>query len=315
MPLTVLTGFLGAGKTTLLKRILSGDHGLRVAVLVNDFGAINIDADLVVSVDENIISLANGCVCCSIRDDLRAVIDDLIALPEPPEYIILEASGIADPASIAISFSIETSDTKVKLDSIICVMDAEQVFEIPEHMQLKLCQIASADLLLLNKIDLVDEAQIHRIDKWLDENFHLHRIIKTSQCEVPMEVLLSSGRFDPGHHYDCEEAHCFHREHDTTGFKSWSYETHSALIIGALEEVVRKLPVNVYRCKGVLNTVDTPDRKTILQVVGKRVSFSDGGSWKQTVPTSKIVVIAADGQLDVADLQDQFDRCLGCLFA
>ena len=323
MPLTVLTGFLGAGKTTLLKRILTGHHGLRAAVLVNDFGAINIDAELIVSVDENVISLANGCVCCSIRDDLTAAIEDLLDLPQPPEYIILEASGIADPVGIAITFSTERNDSRVRLDTIICLLDAEQVFETPDHMQLKQSQIAAADLLLLNKIDLVDDTQTKKIENWLIENFRRHRVIKTTQCDVPMELLLGSGRFGPAHiegewaeghvHSICNED-CAHREHDITGFKTWSYETRSALSLGALEQVVQKLPVNIYRCKGVLNTVETPKRRTILQVVGKRVSFSDGGSWNQSEPISKIVVIAADGELKLDYLQEQFDQCLGCLF-
>ena len=133
-PITVLTGFLGAGKTTLLNRILNGNHGLRVAVLVNDFGSINIDADLVVGIENNgdVISLANGCVCCSIRDDLLDAVTQVLARPEQPEYVVLEASGVADPVGIAVTFTDAGLRDRIRLDSITCVVDAEQVFSAPE---------------------------------------------------------------------------------------------------------------------------------------------------------------------------------------
>lgn len=335
VPLTILTGFLGAGKTTLLKRILTGDHGLRTAVLVNDFGSINIDAELIVSVDKNVVSLANGCVCCSVGDDLTDAIRSLLESPLPPEYILLEASGVADPAGITIKFSTDAiTDSQglgVRLDSVICVLDAEQFFAADEHMQLKQYQIAAADLLLLNKVDLVDAEAMERISGWLSENFRRHRVIKTTECDVPIEVLLSSGRFAPGvdertssnnkssqshEHGMCQDEGCselHHNHHDTTAFKTWSYETRSALSLGALEQVLQKLPVGIYRAKGILNTAESPNSKTIVQVVGKRVSFVDGGSWYQDERLSQIVFIAADGQLNEQSLQGQLEQCAACL--
>ena len=118
VPITILTGFLGAGKTTLLNRILTGNHGLRVGVLVNDFGSINIDAELVVGVDNNMINLSNGCVCCQIRDDLVESVDALLARPESIEYILLEASGVADPAGIFVTFNDLNLRERIRLDSV-----------------------------------------------------------------------------------------------------------------------------------------------------------------------------------------------------
>ncbi|MGD8932104.1 MAG: GTP-binding protein [Chromatiales bacterium] len=143
VPLTILTGFLGAGKTTLLNHILTGDHGLKVGILVNDFGSINVDAELVVDVEDGMISLANGCVCCQIRDDLIESVADLIDRDEPVEYVILEASGVADPAGIYMTFVDSAYRDKIRLDSVTCVVDADQVFtyDDPDLAKLKLQQI------------------------------------------------------------------------------------------------------------------------------------------------------------------------------
>ncbi len=328
IPLTVLTGFLGAGKTTLLNRILRGDHGLRIAVLVNDFGSINIDADLVVGVegDGDIISLANGCVCCNVRDDLLTAVTQVITRPEHPEYILLEASGVAEPSGIALTFMDESLRDRIRLDSIMCVVDAEQVFAAPEMMELKLRQVAFADMLILNKVDLVTPEEIDQIKAWLDNRFHRYRLVQACGGDVPLEILLSVGRFDPSQLVDtptsdqlrrsraCDDPHSAHQvredRHDhVQDFKTWSYETDQPLSLEALRESVSKLPASVYRCKGVVHTTEEPGRRVILQAVGKRIDIAVEHEWNGRDPRTRIVVIGTGDGMDEAALRNVFDEC------
>jgi G3E family GTPase len=329
VPITILTGFLGAGKTTLLNRILTGNHGLRVGVLVNDFGSINIDAELIVGVDNNMISLANGCVCCQIRDDLVESVDTLLARPEGIEYILLEASGVADPSGIFATFTDANLRDRIRLDSVICVVDADQVFAHPEYpplMQLKLHQVGFADMLILNKVDLAGPEQVTKVRAWLDEHFNRLRIVETNYCQVPYEILLGVGRFDPvraglnlrAAGQGCSDASCHDETHGhnhngqnhSKVFSTWSYETDQPLALEAVRESLRKLPGNIYRAKGVIYSSDAPQHRAVLQVVGRRVDISIQEEWGQRTPRTQIVAIGAVGSIDASLLEKTLASCI-----
>jgi G3E family GTPase len=324
VPITILTGFLGAGKTTLLNRILTGNHGLRVGVLVNDFGAINIDAELVVGVDGNMISLANGCVCCQVRDDLIESVVALLARADSVEYILLEASGVADPAGIFMTFNDPNLRDRIRLDSVTCVVDTEQVFAHPEYpplMDLKLRQVGFADLLILNKVGLAGPEQVEKVRAWLDDHFNRLRIVETNYCEVPYEILLGVGRFDPvracldsyTHDHGCTDQTCHddHHRHDHSKvFSTWSYETAQPLALEMLREAMRKLPGTVYRAKGVVYTTDAPRRRAVLQVVGRRVDIALQDEWGGRAPRTQIVVIGAANGIDPEMLSKQLNKAV-----
>jgi len=314
VPVTILTGFLGAGKTTLLNRILNGNHGLRVAVLVNDFGDINIDTELIVDVEDNAISLANGCVCCQIRDDLIETIEDVITRPEQPEYILLEASGVADPSNIAMTFIQPQFRNRIRLDSIISIVDVDQVFAYPDYpglQELKLKQIGFSDMVILNKVDLVDEEDLSKVKEWIGSRLRRVRIVETSFCDVPLEILLAVGRFDPTQLGSITHEHV--PDHGSS-FSTWSFETEKPVSLERLKEMVkRELPDTIYRCKGIVYTVESPEFRAVLQVVGRRSDVTFLDEWGEKRRRTQIVAIGAPEGVNEVNLQLAFESCIASL--
>jgi G3E family GTPase len=321
VPVTLLTGFLGAGKTTLLNRILNGEHGLRVGVLVNDFGAINIDAELVDGVEENMINLTNGCICCEIRDDLVRSLETLLMRKEAIDYVLLEASGVSDPEGIVMTFLNQKYEKLLRLDSITCVVDAEAIFTDGDNealTALKLRQIGFADMVVLNKVDLVGPQHIEVIRDWIGHHLNRVRIVEATRCDVPLEILLAVGRFDPANvasekdttHEDEQGRHHHHGD-GTAGrmFDTWSYESERPLSLEVLRQMVRReLPASVYRCKGIVHTADIPGKRFVLQIVGRRTEISELDDWGERSPSTRIVAIGT--AIDAQELNEKFDACI-----
>ena len=197
IPVTVLTGYLGAGKTTLLNRILSEQHGQRYAVIVNEFGEIGIDNDLVVGADEEVFEMNNGCICCTVRGDLIRIVEGLMKRKGQFDAIIVETTGLADPAPVAQTFFVdEDVQERARLDAVVTVADAkwlsDRLKDAPEAKN----QIAFADVIILNKTDLVSEAELAEVEGRIRAINPYAKLHKTTRCQVPLDAVLGRNAFD-----------------------------------------------------------------------------------------------------------------------
>lgn len=314
VPLTLLTGFLGAGKTTLVNRVLKGGIGGPVGVLVNDFGALDIDRALITGESEGVLSLENGCICCSLRDDLVASVTRLLQRADAPRRILLEASGVADPAPIAGTFLAPAFRHRLRLDGVVCVVDAEQALADPELVPLQLRQVGFSDLVVLNKSDLAGPARVDELTARIRAEFAGARIFATTQCEIPAEVLFSappprSGARASGNPSPAQAAGADHR----ACFDTWSFETERAFSPDALHELARRLPPSVYRAKGIVRLAaraGRPDRRGVLQIVGRRADLVADRDWAPADVASRLVFIGAAGRLQEARLARLVSGCL-----
>jgi G3E family GTPase len=215
IPVTVLTGYLGAGKTTLLNRILSEPHGKKYAVIVNEFGEIGIDNDLVVGADEEVFEMNNGCICCTVRGDLMRILNDLMRRKGKFDAIIVETTGLADPAPVAQTFFIdENVGRQTKLDAVVTVADAkwlnDRLKDAPEAKN----QIAFADVILINKIDLVSPAELSEVEARIRAINPYARLHKTERAKIPLNEILERNAFDLDRILDLEPAFLEGEEHD-----------------------------------------------------------------------------------------------------
>jgi len=197
IPVTVLTGYLGAGKTTLVNRILSENHGKRIAVIENEFGEVGVDHELVIGADEEIFETSNGCICCTVRGDLIRILGQLRKRRDRFDSVLIETTGLADPGPVAQTFFIdEELKEHYTLDAIVTLVDARHIEQELEHSQIALEQIAFADVILLNKIDLVDAAALERIERRVRGISATAALIHSRNADVPLERVLSLGAFD-----------------------------------------------------------------------------------------------------------------------
>jgi G3E family GTPase len=327
-PVTILTGFLGAGKTTLLNHILSNQDGLKTAVLVNEFGEIGIDNDLVVSTSADMVELSNGCICCTINGELLEAVDRILKRPEPLDYLVVETTGLADPLPVAMTFLGSELRDQTRLDSIITLVDAENCNARVFESEVGRSQIIYGDILLLNKTDLVSTERVKELEESLRSIKKDARILHSVKGDVPLPLLMSVGLFesdrvatksdhehdhrhshhehDHGHHGH-GHGHHDHADHlDIEGYTSLSFSSNGPFSLRKFQNFLdNQLPESVFRAKGIL-WFNESEKRHVFHLAGKRFSIDDS-DWNGK-RKNQLVLIGQE--MDHSALREHLQECV-----
>jgi G3E family GTPase len=312
---TVLTGYLGAGKTTLLNRILTHEHGKKIAVIVNEFGEIGIDNQLVIDADEEIFEMNNGCICCTVRGDLIRIIGNLMKRRHKFDHLVIETTGLADPGPVIQTFFVdEDMKEKLELDAVVTVVDAKHIsqhWDADEAVE----QIAFADVVLLNKTDLVESQELEELEKRIRGMNAIAKIYRTQNAELEMEALLGVKAFDLDRALEIEpeflEHHHDHdHDHDDTVTSVAIVEPGSVdgeKLNTWLSGLLQTKGSDIFRMKGILNIAGESDR-FVFQGVHMLFEGKPDRPWKaDETPKNELVFIGRN--LDEAELKANFLAC------
>ena len=322
IPITIISGFLGSGKTTLLNHIITNQKGIKIAVLVNEFGEIGIDNELIIKTNEEMIELSNGCVCCTINGELVEAIEKLINKSKNPDYIIIETTGLADPLPVAMTLLGSELRDKTRLDSIITLIDAENFNNVVLESSIGRSQIIYGDILLLNKCDLVTNKNLEETIFRLKEIKNDARILKSIQGNVPLNLLLSVGLFETdeinknelSHNQSHNHGHDHSHNHDLgkeenekiEDFLSLSFTTKEPFSLRKFQYFLdNQLKSNVFRAKGILWFIES-ERRHLFHLAGKRISIEDS-EWVGE-KANQLVFIGKE--LDKEKILSQLKACI-----
>ncbi|WP_310428636.1 GTP-binding protein [Chamaesiphon sp. VAR_48_metabat_135_sub] len=314
IPVTIVTGFLGSGKTTLLNHILTNQQGLKIAVIVNEFGDIDIDSQLLVAVDENMVQLANGCICCTINQGLVDAVKAIASRTELVDYLVIETTGIADPLPIMRSFTTTDLSQITRVDSVLTVVDVSSFTSQHYGSEAALNQLIFGDIILLNKTDLVTADIVAKLENYIRSISQNARIITTEHGRVPLPLILDVGVNHRDTALSLPESsheHSHHLEND--GFIAVSFESIYPLILDKFQNFLDRLSPDVYRAKGILQFQGSQLRH-IFQMSGKRYEMEsirvEKMSASRSPPTNANQLVFIGRNLNAEAIKVKLTECL-----